>query len=60
MKLDMNKAYDRVKWSFLRATLLTLGFDTRWVERVMTLVSSVSHVHQVNGFQLKRLLLKGV
>lgn len=27
LKLDMNKAYDRVKWSFMERTMKKLGFN---------------------------------
>lgn len=55
VKIDMNKAYDRVEWPFLEATLLKLGFDPTWVSRVMILVSTVSYSYQVNGFQTRKI-----
>src|SRR6185312_1656758 len=42
-KLDFSKAYDRVEWCFLRSVLLKLGFQSSWVDRVMTCVSSVRY-----------------
>ncbi|BBH05811.1 DNAse I-like superfamily protein, partial [Prunus dulcis] len=31
VKLDVNKAFDRVEWNFLRKILEKLGFATRWL-----------------------------
>lgn len=49
LKLDMNKAYDRVEWDFLEATLLRFGFDDRWVRLVMSCVTTVSFSIVLNG-----------
>lgn len=49
IKLDMNRAYDRLEWSFLEKILLAYGFAPRWVSRVLKLVSSVSYSYKVNG-----------
>ncbi|XP_057248296.1 putative ribonuclease H protein At1g65750 [Beta vulgaris subsp. vulgaris] len=49
MKLDMSKAYDRVEWGFLRKLLLTMGFDGRWVNLVMSCVATVSYSFIING-----------
>lgn len=38
LKLDFKKAYDCVRWSFLRDVLLAKGFDTGYVHHVMQLV----------------------
>lgn len=43
IKFDMNKAYDRVDWSFLQEALLDYGFSVNWVSLVMSLVSSIKY-----------------
>ena len=31
LKLDMNKAYDRINWDFLLAILTCMGFGSKWI-----------------------------
>ena len=49
LKLDFEKAYDRVDWDFLRQVLLGRGFSAVWVHRVMQLVSDGQTAVSVNG-----------
>lgn len=49
LKLDMNKAYDRVDWNFLREILVSFELNPTWVSRVMSLVTIVKYCYQVNG-----------
>ncbi|KAL2938369.1 LINE-1 retrotransposable element ORF2 protein [Bienertia sinuspersici] len=49
VKLDMSKAYDRVEWGFLRQLLLKMGFDGRWVNLIMSCVSTVKYSFVING-----------
>lgn len=56
IKLDMNKAYDRVSWAFLEKVLDAYGFDSSWVKSVTSLVYTVSYSYQVNGFASRELM----
>jgi hypothetical protein len=38
IKLDMSKAYDKVKLDFLEVVMRKMGFDDRWVNLVMACV----------------------
>ena len=49
MKVDMNKAYDRVEWDFLEAVMLKLGFEKKWVDWIMECVKTVSYNLVING-----------
>jgi hypothetical protein len=49
IKLDMSKAYDRVEWGHLEATMRRLGFAKVWIDLIMKCVSSVSYSVLVNG-----------
>jgi hypothetical protein len=48
-KLDLAKAYDCVDWRYLNNVFLKLGFQSTWVSRVMTCVSSVRYTVRFNG-----------
>lgn len=52
LKLDMMKAYDRLDWAYLRGMMTRLGFDQRWIDIVMGMVSSVSFSICFNGEKL--------
>ncbi|XP_060969904.1 uncharacterized protein LOC133037102 [Cannabis sativa] len=43
LKLDMSKAYNMVEWGHLHAILLQMGFTERWVDLILTCVTSVSY-----------------
>ncbi|RVW68000.1 Transposon TX1 uncharacterized 149 kDa protein [Vitis vinifera] len=40
-KLDIEKAYDRVSWSFLLAVLKEMGFGERWIKWIDWCISTV-------------------
>ncbi|KAL4379709.1 hypothetical protein GQ457_02G026470 [Hibiscus cannabinus] len=48
-KLDMEKAFDRVEWPFLKVVMLRLGFVQSWVDLIMRCVSSVSSRVRLRG-----------
>jgi hypothetical protein len=49
LKLDFEKAYDRVSWLFLREDLIRKGFDSGFVHRIMQLVSGGQTAISING-----------
>ena len=48
-KLDMSKAYDKVKWEFLERIMRHLGLGDRLVNLIMSCISSVSYSVLLNG-----------
>jgi hypothetical protein len=48
-KLDLSKAYERVDWSYLRMILSKLGFHSKFVEWIMSCVTSVEYKVKING-----------
>lgn len=53
IKLNMAKAYDRVRWSFLQKILRAFGFADEWVQWVMICVTSTSFSVLINGDHTK-------
>lgn len=49
IKIDMAKAYDRVEWRFIHDVMIELGYDKRWVDKIMRCISSVSFPFLING-----------
>uniref|UniRef100_A0A8I6XAP1 Reverse transcriptase domain-containing protein n=1 Tax=Hordeum vulgare subsp. vulgare TaxID=112509 RepID=A0A8I6XAP1_HORVV len=47
-KVDFQKAYDKVKWSFLQQALRMKGFDEIWRKHIESFVQKVSVVMNVN------------
>ena len=45
----MSKAYDRVDWNFLKAVLIAMNFNDRWVNWIMGCVTSVQYTLLING-----------
>jgi hypothetical protein len=52
-KLDLSKAYDRVDWVFLEKTMLKMGFSHRWIQWIMTCVTTVRYSIKFNGSLLE-------
>ncbi|KAJ0711326.1 putative RNA-directed DNA polymerase [Helianthus annuus] len=48
-KIDIQKAYDTVNWSFLESILHRFGFHRKMVNWIMTCVTTVSYSLSING-----------
>lgn len=49
IKLDLQKAYDRVNWRFINFVLLHLGFNETFTNWIHACISSVTFEIIVNG-----------
>ena len=49
LKLDLQKAYDRFNWKFIKAVLSNLGFNHTFINWIITCISSISFEVLVNG-----------
>ena len=53
MKVDLQKAYDRINWNFLRTVLRRFGFQEVFVNWIMQCVTAVSFLVLINGGKSK-------
>ena len=49
IKLDLSKAYDCLSWPYLKVVLSTFGFDGRWIQWLMSFISSPNFSILLNG-----------
>ena len=49
IKIDMEKAFDRMEWNFILAILSKLGFHPTWINWVRICISSSSFFVLING-----------
>lgn len=52
IKLDLNKAYDRLCWDFLFAVLKKMGFNETWIGWIKECASTVKYSINANGEQV--------
>ena len=48
-KLDIEKAYDSIKWDFLLQVMGRMGFESRWLSWIKWCISTVSFSVLING-----------
>ena len=49
IQIDLEKAYDKIEWSFIREMLLKFNFPVNLIDMIMSYVSSVSTSLFFNG-----------
>lgn len=49
IKLDMEKIYDRMFWSFSEKTLEDFAFHSRWISWIMACIERLSFAILING-----------
>ncbi|KAH0722887.1 hypothetical protein KY290_005544 [Solanum tuberosum] len=64
MKIDMHKAYDYVEWPFIEQILRLLNFPTKFINWIMSCLTTVSYSILINGvpttpFKAKKGLRQG-
>lgn len=64
IKVDMQKAYDSVEWSYIEQVMQLLGFPQFFLKWIMSCITSVSYTVMINGvatkpFQAKKGLRQG-
>ena len=53
IKIDLEKAFDRMEWSFVRNMLFSLGFHQDTIDLILSCISSTNVSLLLNGSQLE-------
>ena len=56
IKVDLEKAHDKIKWSFIREVLINANFPQNVISLIMSCVSSVSTSILFNGGNMEPIL----
>ena len=51
LKIDFEKAYDKIEWSFILVMLSMLGFDPHFLQTIRMLFFNASIVLSMNNIQ---------
>ena len=57
IKVDLEKAYDKIEWSFIREVLINANFPHNVISLIMSYVSLVSTSILFNGGNMEPILL---
>lgn len=49
VKTNITKAYDKLEWSFLEATMRNMRFDQKWIRWIMICVTIMKYSLLING-----------
>ena len=61
IKLDLEKAYDKLEWSFIREMLIRINLPQGIIKLIMRYVSLVTTSILVNGASLEQIVpLRGI
>ena len=52
IKVDLEKAYDRLEWSFVTSMLVSLGFHSNIMELILSYIFTTSVALLFNGDQI--------
>ena len=52
LKIDLEKAFERLEWSFIRQTLYFFAFPPDWIDLIMSCIAITSLSVLVNGERL--------
>ena len=61
INLDLEKAYDKLEWSFIREMLIRINLPQGIIKLIMRYISSVTTSILVNGASLEQIIpLRGI
>jgi len=55
IKIDLEKAFDSIKWDFILGVLRKFCFPPKWIKLLHFCFNSVSHNISINGGKTKRI-----